>query len=202
MSTRDPRVDTYIEKSADFAKPILMQLRASVHEHCPEAEETIKWGFPHFMYRGMLCSMASFKQHCAFGFWKGSLVVDAKGRTLEQAMGQFGRIGKLSDLPTRSAMRGFIRKAMQLNEDGVSARQRKPKGGPRKTLRAPPYFMVALKKNKAALATFEALAPSKKRDYVEWLTEAKTDATREKRLATSLEWLAAGKARYWKYEKC
>lgn len=202
MSTRDPRVDAYIAKSADFAKPILMQLRESVHENCPEAEETIKWGFPHFMYQGMLCSMASFKQHCAFGFWKGSLVVDAKGRTLEQAMGQFGRIGQLSDLPTKSALRGFIRKAMQLNEEGVSARERKPKAGPRKALRAPPYFTAELRKNKAALATYEALTPSKKREYVEWLTEAKTDATREKRLATSIEWLAAGKARYWKYEKC
>jgi uncharacterized protein YdeI (YjbR/CyaY-like superfamily) len=202
MSNRDPRVDAYIEKSADFAKPILVQLRESVHEYCPQAEETIKWGFPHFMYQGMLCSMASFKQHCAFGFWKGSLVVDAKGRTLEQAMGQFGRIGQLSDLPTKSAMRGFIRKAMQLNEDGVSARERKPKAGPRKALGAPAYFTAALRKNKAALATYEALAPSKQREYVEWLTEAKTDATRGKRLATSIEWLAAGKARYWKYEKC
>jgi uncharacterized protein YdeI (YjbR/CyaY-like superfamily) len=202
MGTRDQRVDAYIAKSADFAKPILMQLRESVHEYCPEAEETIKWGFPHFMYQGMLCSMASFKQHCAFGFWKGSLVVDAKGRTLEQAMGQFGRIGQLSDLPTKSAMRGFIRKAMQLNEAGVSARERKPKASPRKALRAPPYFTAALRKNKAALATYEELAPSKQREYVEWLTEAKTDATREKRLATSIEWLAAGKARYWKYEKC
>jgi uncharacterized protein YdeI (YjbR/CyaY-like superfamily) len=202
MSTRDPRVDAYIEKAADFAKPILMQLRESVHEHCPQAEETIKWGFPHFMYQGMLCSMASFKQHCAFGFWKGSLVVDAKGRTLEQAMGQFGRIGQLSDLPARSALRAFIRKAMQLNEAGVSARERKPKSGPRKALRAPPDFTAALRRNKAALATYEALTPSKKREYVEWLTEAKTDATREKRLATSIEWLAAGKARYWKYEKC
>jgi uncharacterized protein YdeI (YjbR/CyaY-like superfamily) len=202
MGTRDQRVDAYISKSADFAKPILNNLRESVHEYCPEVEETMKWSFPHFMYRGMLCSMASFKQHCAFGFWKGSLVVDAKGRTLEQAMGQFGRIGQLSDLPTRTALRGFIRKAMQLNEAGVSARERRPKAGPRKALRAPPYFTAALRKNKAALATYEALPPSKKREYVGWLTEAKTDATREKRLASSLEWLAAGKARYWKYEKC
>jgi uncharacterized protein YdeI (YjbR/CyaY-like superfamily) len=202
MGIRDQRVDAYIAKSADFAKPILNNLRESVHEYCPEVEETMKWSFPHFMYRGMLCSMASFKQHCAFGFWKGSLVVDAKGRTLEQAMGQFGRIGQLSDLPTRTALRGFIRKAMQLNEAGVSARERRPKAGPRKALRAPPYFTAALRKNKAALATYEALPPSKKREYVEWLTEAKTDATREKRLASSLEWLAAGKARYWKYEKC
>jgi uncharacterized protein YdeI (YjbR/CyaY-like superfamily) len=202
MGTRDQRVDAYIAKSADFAKPILNNLRESVHEYCPEVEETMKWSFPHFMYRGMLCSMASFKQHCAFGFWKGSLVVDAKGRTLEQAMGQFGRIGQLSDLPTRTALRGFIRKAMQLNEAGVSARERRPKAGPRKALRAPPYFTAALRKNKAAVATYEALPPSKKREYVDWLTEAKTDATREKRLASSLEWLAAGKARYWKYEKC
>ena len=202
MGSRDSRIDAYIDRAADFAKPILRYLREVVHAAVPEVQEDMKWSSPHFLYKGMLCSMAAFKKHVAFGFWKGSLVVDAKGRTLEQAMGQFGRLGQLSDLPTKSALRGFIRKAMQLNEAGVSARARKPKSGPRKTLRAPPYFSAALRRNKAARATYEVLAPSKKREYVEWLTEAKTDATREKRLATSLEWLAAGKARYWKYETC
>jgi hypothetical protein len=202
MGTRDPRIDAYIEKSADFAKPILTQLRESVHEHCPDVEETMKWSFPHFMYQGMLCSMASFKQHCAFGFWKGSLVVDAHGRTLAQAMGQFGRIGKLSDLPSKSALRGFIRKAMALNQRGVSARERKLKAGPRKPLRTPSYFVTALRTNKAALGAFTAFPPSKKREYIEWITGAKTDATRSKRLAISVEWLSQGKSRNWKYEKC
>jgi uncharacterized protein YdeI (YjbR/CyaY-like superfamily) len=202
MGSRDPRVDAYIEKSADFAKPILTQLREAVHENCPEVEETMKWSFPHFMYEGMLCSMASFKGHCAFAFWKGSLVVDPQGRTLEEAMGQFGRIGKPADLPPKRALRGFIRKAMELNEKGVGARKRKPKAGPRKPLRTPPDFTAALRRNKAALGTFTALPPSKKREYVEWITEAKTDATRAKRFATSLEWLSQGKSRHWKYQKC
>lgn len=201
MGKRDPRVDDYIAKAADFARPILAYLRATVHEYCPDVEETMKWSFPHFMYRGMLCSMASFQRHCAFGFWKGSLVVDARGRTLEQAMGQFGRIEGLSDLPAKGALRGFIRKAMALNDAGVSARERKPKAGPREALRTPPYFTAALRRNEAALATFAGLPPSKKREYVEWLTEAKTDATRTKRLATSVQWLAEGKSRHWKYAR-
>jgi uncharacterized protein YdeI (YjbR/CyaY-like superfamily) len=202
MGTRDPRVDAYIGKSAEFAKPILKQLRETVHEHCPDVEETLKWGMPHFMYQGILCSMASFKRHCSFGFWKGSLVVDAKMRTPEPGMGQFGRIERPSDLPTKSALRGFIRKAMALNEAGVSARERKPKAGPRKPMRSPAYFTAALRKNQAALATYEGLPLSKKREYVEWLTEAKADETRAKRLASAVQWLSQGKSRHWKYEKC
>ena len=128
MGTRDARVDAYIAKSAEFARPILTHLRDVVHAACPDVEETMKWSFPHFMYKGMLCSMASFKEHCAFGFWKSSLDRRERGGEVEKAMGQFGRITKLSDLPSKKVLSGYIKEAMKLNEDGVKSPTRsKPK---------------------------------------------------------------------------
>ncbi|HEX2121770.1 MAG TPA: YdeI/OmpD-associated family protein [Thermoanaerobaculia bacterium] len=196
MGTRDKRIDAYIAKSADFAKPILTHLRELVHEACPDVEETLKWSAPHFMYEGMLCSMASFKEHCAFGFWKGSLVVDdANGKSAEAA-GHLGRITKLSDLPPKRVLVGYIKKAMALNEAGTKV-ARVPKRA--KALVVPDYLAAALKKNKKALATFEAFTPSHRREYVEWITEAKGEATRQRRLEQALEWMAEGKPRHWKY---
>jgi uncharacterized protein YdeI (YjbR/CyaY-like superfamily) len=200
MGSKDKRVDAYIAKSAEFARPILGELREIVHEACPEAEETIKWGFPHFDYKGMLCSMAAFKQHCAFGFWTGKLVLGEDTKSSD-AMGQFGRITSLNDLPSRRVLIGYIRKAKALNDAGIKAARPNPRAE-KKELVVPEFFTAALKKNKKALATFEGFAYSKKKDYVEWVAEAKTEETRQKRLATSVEWLAEGKSRNWKYEKC
>lgn len=204
MGKQDPRVDAYIAKSADFAKPILKHIRALVHAACPEVEETMKWSFPHFTYKGMLCSMASFNQHCAFGFWKGSLFLDKNGGAAhreENAMGQFGRITAVSDLPKESVVVRYVKEAMKLNEAGVKLPAR-PKSREKKELVVPDYFMAALTKNKKARAAFEAFSYSHKKEYVEWITEAKRDETRAKRMATALEWLANGKSRNWKYEKC
>jgi uncharacterized protein YdeI (YjbR/CyaY-like superfamily) len=201
MGTKDARVDTYIAKSVDFAKPILSQLRDIVHTACPEVEETMKWSFPHFMYKGMLCAMASFKEHCSFGFWKESLVMEKGGSETEEGMGSFGRITKLSELPTKKVLSGYIKKAMKLNEDGVKKpAPAKPKT-PRK-LEIPDDLEKALQGNTAARATFEKFSPSHKREYVEWITEAKTEATRTKRLQTAIEWMAEGKPRNWKYMNC
>ncbi|HEX6533623.1 MAG TPA: YdeI/OmpD-associated family protein [Gemmatimonadaceae bacterium] len=200
MGARDPRVDAYIAKSADFARPVLEHLREIVHDACPDVEETIKWSFPHFTYRGMLCSMASFKQHCAFAFWKGSLVL-GDGVPSDEAMGQFGRITSVSDLPPKRVLAGCVKKAMRLNEEGVKAPARaKPKA--KKT--APPVpsdLAAALRANRKAAATFDAFSPSHRREYVEWITEAKGEATRARRLAAAVEWMAEGKSRNWKYER-
>lgn len=201
MAKKDKRVDAYIAKSAEFARPILTHLREVVHVGCPEVEETIKWGFPHFDYKGMMCGMAAFKQHCAFTFWKQSkLGVSVAETKLKEAMGQFGRITSIADLPGKRTLVGYVRKAAELNEQGIKA-DRPNKRGRRKTLVVPPYFTAALKKNKKALTTFETFPYSKKKDYLEWLTDAKTEETRQKRLATSVEWLAEGKSRNWKYER-
>jgi uncharacterized protein YdeI (YjbR/CyaY-like superfamily) len=200
MPAKDKRVDAYIAKSADFAKPILDYLREVVHEGCPEVQETIKWRFPNFEYKGLLCNMAAFKQHCAFGFWKSSLVFD--GDSNPDAMGQFGRITSLKDLPSRSVLLKYIKHAAKLNAEGVKSPARsKPRTTPRELV-VPEYFLAAVKKNKKAFATFEAFPYSKKKDYVEWVSEAKSEDTRLRRMQTSVQWLSEGKARNWKYEKC
>src|SRR6185369_4149318 len=130
MGKRDPRVDAYIEKSADFAKPILAHLRDVVHAACPQVEETMKWSFPHFMHHGMLCGMAAFKQHCTFGFWKGELIVSGNP-SAEAAMGQFGRLTKLSDLPSKKVLTGYVKQAMKLNEEGVKAPRQEKRAKPK-----------------------------------------------------------------------
>jgi hypothetical protein len=195
MSERDPRIDAYIAKAAPFARPILEHLRALVHRGCPEVVENMKWSSPAFDYRGPFCSMAAFKQHAAFGFWRGELVVPRA--TSMAAMGQFGRLTSLADLPPDQELLSLVRKAAALNEAGV-------KGPPRpkhlkRPIPMPADLAAALKKNAKARATFDGFPPSHRRDYLAWITEAKTDATRKKRLATTIEWLAQGKPRNWKY---
>jgi uncharacterized protein YdeI (YjbR/CyaY-like superfamily) len=198
---RDPRIDAYIEKSADFAKPILKHLRAVVHSACPQVEETMKWSMPHFDYKGaMMCSMAAFKQHCSFGFWRGALIVKDQDNKDTEAMGQFGRITSIKDLPSKRTIAAYIKIAMKLTDSGVKSPMRE-KRQPRKPLPMPKDFAAAIKRDKRSQATFEAFSPSNKRDYIEWITDAKTDETRERRIETAVEWLAEGKARHWKYQK-
>ena len=201
MSTRDPRVDAYIAKSADFAKPILSHLREVVHSACPDVEETLKWGAPHFVYKGMLGGMASFKQHCAFGFWKGSLVIGEDATAASQAMGSFGRITKVADLPPKSTLAGYVKKAAKLNEDGTPRPKTKVPKPPKKEIAVPADFATALRKNKKARTTFEAFSPSHRREYLEWITDAKQNETRQRRMATTIEWLSEGKPLNWKYQK-
>jgi uncharacterized protein YdeI (YjbR/CyaY-like superfamily) len=200
MGKRDPRVDAYIARSPDFAKPILTHLRDVVHAACPPVEETLKWSVPSFMYEGMLCGMAAFKQHCMFGFWKGSLIVDRGGKPAEVGMGQFGKITSLSDLPSDKTLTGYVKQAMKLNEEGVKA-PRLAKAKAKKPLVVPGSLKNALKKNKKAMTTFEGFSPSHQGEYVEWITDAKGDDTRGKRLKTAIEWMAEGKPRNWKYMK-
>jgi uncharacterized protein YdeI (YjbR/CyaY-like superfamily) len=203
MGARDSRIDAYIAKSADFARPILTHIRDVVHAACPDVEETMKWSFPHFQYKGLLCSMAAFKEHCAFGFWKGALVTEEGGGTDEKAMGQFGRITRLADLPARKVLHGYVKKAMKLNEDGVKSPTRsKPKPKTPRALIIPDDLARALQGNPKAQAAFEKFPPSHKREYVDWITEAKTEATRTRRLETAIQWMAEGKSRNWKYMNC
>lgn len=200
MPTTDPRVDTYIEKSAEFAKPILVYIRKLVHKACPDVVETMKWSFPHFDYKGTVCSMASFKQHCAFGFWKQSLMEKDAFPAQKTAMGSFGRITTIDDLPDDKVMLGLIHQAVELNEKGVKI-QKKPAAA-KKDLVIPEELTGALSKNKKARTTFEDFSYSCKKEYIEWIAEAKTEVTRNKRLATTVEWLAEGKRRNWKYTNC
>src|SRR5262245_17354414 len=162
MAIKDPRVDTYIAKSADFAKPILRHLRKLIHSACPDVEETLKWSMPAFMHKGILCGMAAFKQHCAFGFWKNKLLFandPAAKKRADEAMGSFGRITSLSDLPKDDVLLRYIKEAVRLNDEGIkSSLKRRPKA--KKELVVPDYFLAALKKNKRALMTFESFSYS------------------------------------------
>lgn len=195
MGTRDPRVDAYIEKSADFARPILGRLRETVHSAIPEAEETIKWGVPYFDFEGPVCGMAAFKRHCAFVFWKEKLVVEDPSH---EAMGQLGRIESLDDLPPKKTLNAWLKKAVKLNEEGVKAPRSVRR--PRPPVEMPADLKRALAKNARARAAFEGFSPSHRREYVEWIEEAKREETRKKRLARAIEWMAEGKSRNWKYQ--
>jgi uncharacterized protein YdeI (YjbR/CyaY-like superfamily) len=198
MGTRDPRVDAYIAKSADFAKPILTQIRETVHSACPGVQETMKWSMPFFDYEGPLVNMAAFKEHVTIRFWKGALVLGRGSGDDERAMGQFGRITTVKELPPKKELTALIKKAAKLNEEGVRVEKRR---APRAELPVPPELSAALAKNKKARAIFEAFPPSHKREYNEWVGEAKREETRAARVTQAIEWIAEGKSRNWKYER-
>ena len=193
MPKKNPQIDAYIERAASFAQPILSHIRKLAHTACPQVVETLKWSFPHFDHKGTLCSMAAFKKHCALGFWKSELIFSQTAATTE-AMGHFGRLTSLADLPNDETLLGCIKKAVELNEAGVK-KPAPPKPKARQQLVVPDYFLAALKLNKPALTVFEKFSYSHLKEYVEWLIEAKREETRAQRLATALEWLAEGKAR-------
>ena len=199
MGKKDPRVDAYIDAAPDFARPILKHLRALVHRACPKVEETMKWSFPHFDHEGILCGVAAFRAHCAFGFWKGKLIVDPATNRSAEAMGQFGRITRVTDLPSDATMIAMIREAARLNEEKVAVPRRR--AAPRPEAAIPDDLSAALRINAPARAAFAAFTPGKRRDYIDWITEAKTDATRRRRLETAVGWIAEGKSRNWKYER-
>jgi uncharacterized protein YdeI (YjbR/CyaY-like superfamily) len=204
VKNTDARIDAYIAKSASFAQPILSHLRALVHVACPRVEETMKWSMPSFLHEGrILCGMAAFKEHCTFGFWhKGMVEVlgmdAAKGAN---AMGSFGRISAIADLPKEKVLLRYLREAVKLGASDEPARP-KPARKSAEPVAVPADLAKALKQNATAASTFRSLSPSHRKEYVEWITEAKRDETRRRRLATTLEWLAEGKSRNWKYEKC
>lgn len=198
--SRDQRIDAYIARQADFARPILEHLRAAVHDACPDAEETLKWSMPTFMYKGqILASMAAFKAHATFGFWRAKEVVGETGAERD-AMGQFGRLASLDDLPPPDMLAALIRKAVAVADSGAKAPR--PVKHPKPALDTPDDLAAALAGNAAARATFDGFPPSCRREYVEWVVDAKRPETRAKRIAQAVEWMAEGKRRNWKYENC
>lgn len=202
MPAKNITFDAYIAKSADFAKPILKHIRELVHKTCPNVEEKMKWSMPFFDYNGeMLCHMAAFKQHAVMSFWKASLMKDPvlmANAQSEVSMGHLGKLTAMQDLPSDKKIAAWIKEAMALNDKGIKVA--KPKSTEKKELVVPDYFIKALSKNKKALQTFEAFAYSHKKEYVQWITEAKTDETRNKRMASAIEMLNEGKSRNWKYK--
>lgn len=201
MGKRDQRFDDYIEHSPEFAPPILTQIREHVHAVCPDVEETMKWSFPHFTYHGILCSMAAFKQHCTFGFWKASLITDTVTKKSTDAAGQLGRITSVKDLPDKKTMTGYVKQAMKLNEEGVTVpKLKKVAKMPTSALTVPSELATALNRNRKALNSFDAFSPSHRKEYIQWITEAKSEATRDRRIESTIAQLVEGKSRHWKYQ--
>jgi uncharacterized protein YdeI (YjbR/CyaY-like superfamily) len=201
MASSESRIDTYIERAAPFAQPVLQALRKALHEACPHVEETMKWSMPFFTVDGrILAHMAAFKQHCAFGFWRGRQVAN-QGKE-DEAMGQFGRIATIADLPPRRELVRLIKQAAAT--PAPVAAQKTPPTPPRReakpSLPVPEPLSEALRRNAGARANFEKFSNSQRREYIEWIAEAKRDETRARRVAQAIEWLAEGKTRNWKYE--
>ncbi len=201
MGKRDARIDAYIAKQKEFAKPILTHLRDVVHTACPDVEETIKWSSPFFDYKGQpMCNMAAFQEHAAFGFWKAPLIegLGTKSMSDGKGAGHFGRLATMKDLPSRKVLTGYIKAAMKLNDDGVVVA--KGKMVAKLAAPVPPVLASALAKNKKAKEKFDAFPPGHRREYVDWIVEAKREETRAKRVAQAVEWIAEGKSRNWKYQ--
>ena len=199
MPTKDSRVDAYIEKARPFAQPILKRIRKAVHSACPGVVETVKWSMPAFDYKGPLVGMAAFKEHCTLGFWKASLMKTVPKDQLHDAMGHFGRFESIDDVPSEAALVKMVKEAVALNDAGLKVKRtaKPPKPAPK----APPFMLAALRKNSKTLAAWQKFAPSHQREYIEWITEAKTDETRTRRLETAIGWIGEGKGRNWRYER-
>ena len=203
---RNPAVDAYIAKSADFAKPILRHVRTLMHRGCPRIEEAIKWGVPTFEREGIVAMMAAFKRHVAFGFWSEKLIREKLGAEADRVFPKDAKLGmggrrylSRDELPPDAAILRAVKVAVALNESGERRKRVRKRKPPPK---APPDLAAALKKNARARATWARITPGQQREYVEWLTEAKREETRARRLAEALKLLAAGRTRYWKYQDC
>jgi Uncharacterized protein conserved in bacteria len=199
LPTLDPRIDEYIERSGDFAQPVLIHLRSLIHKACPDIKETLKWSMPSFEHKGIVCGFAAFKKHCKFMFWKQELLDSDAFPANRKAMDSFARITSPTDLPSDEVVIGLIQQAVELNEKGIKSESKS--AAPKTELVVPEDLENALAKNKIAKMHFDAFTYSKKKDYVDWITGAKTEATRNKRLTTTIEWVAEGKGRNWKYER-
>jgi uncharacterized protein YdeI (YjbR/CyaY-like superfamily) len=202
MKKTDKQIDRYIHEASPFAQEILIHFRALVHKACPGVEEKMKWSFPHFDYKGeMMCHMAAFKNHCAVGFWKASLMKDAKKlkKGNEEAMGHYGKITSIKDLPDNKTIIANIKEAMKLNDDGIKLPAKKKE--PVSELPVPENLSKVLSKNKVARQIFEAFSPSHRKEYIMWINEAKTEVTRDKRIATTIQNLSENKSLNWKYIK-
>ena len=199
MPETDPRVDAYIENAPAFARPMLEQLRAAVHAGCPPVRETIKWSVPHFDYKGVFCSLAAFKQHVRLLFWKASLLRGTLPPAGQKALAQLDRMTSIDEVPSLRTVTALVKAAGRLNDLGLKVER--PRPAARRPLATPSFLRAALATHPSAKATFEDFSPSHKREYIEWLTEAKTEETRRRRLAQALEQMSSGKSRHWKYQR-
>jgi len=204
MSKRDPKVDAYVKKAPEFARPILEHMRDIVHLACPDIVETIKWGRPFFDHHGPVCGLAAFKAHCSVIFWKADVLLTPDERR-DGALGQFGRLVSVKDLPSKRELIALVKRAVLLNEDGVPAQWQEARKQTRATRAAKPVVVPALlaealAKDAKARKAFDAMPPSHQREYAEWIDDAKRDETRQRRLAQAVAQIREGKSQNWRYE--
>ncbi len=201
----DPAIDAYIDNAADFAKPILKHWRQLIHKYCPDTDEAVKWSFPHFDYKGdFMCMMAAYKSHCSFSFLKADLMTDERlkaNKDLKPVKRFLGKITKMEELPVDEEFISMLKEAMLLNENGIKIKREKPEADKPKVLETPDYLLAALVANPQANQIFESKSNSFRKEYIVWITDAKTDETRQKRINEALEWIAEGKGRFWKHQK-
>ena len=200
-----PQVDAYIAKAAPFAQPLLEHLRELIHKGCPEVVEEIKWSMPFFVYKGqILGNIAGFKAHCSVNLWGDGVAAAMRkdGVLSSDGMGKLGKITSVKDLPSNKTMMGYVKQAAAFIDAGGKTMPKRTKKVERAEAEVPAELAAALKKNKAAGATFAAFSPGCRREYVEWIAEAKRQETKEKRVAQAVEWMAEGKQRNWKYQNC
>ena len=194
----DPRVDAYIARQAEFARPILTELRRRLHAACPDLNETLRWSMPSFDHKGkIVAQMAAFKAHATFGFWQREGTPTEKQH---EAMGQLGRLVSVDELPDEATFAGWVRAAVERIEDPVAPKR--PRAAPKGEAEVPPELAEALADDDRAAATFNGFPPSCRREYCEWIAEAKRAETRARRVAEAIGWLREGKRRNWKYEAC
>jgi uncharacterized protein YdeI (YjbR/CyaY-like superfamily) len=199
MALRDPRLDAAIHKAQPYAQQIFVRVRDLMHVASPDIEEDIRWGTPTFMYKGsILAGFAAFKAYCALAFWKHKLLAPRLPAADANALEQCGRMTSIADLPDDRTVTRLIKAAVKLQDDGIKEAPR-PKPPKDRTIAVPPYLKTALSKNKKAQTAFKDFSYSHKKEYVEWLADAKTKDTRSRRLATAVGWIAEGKPRNWKY---
>ncbi|HRX86604.1 MAG TPA: YdeI/OmpD-associated family protein [Phycisphaerae bacterium] len=213
MSQHNPKVDAYIAKAPEYAQPILTRIRTLFHRACPEITEEMKWNAPHFTHHGLVAGMVAFKQHIRFGFWKGKLLAASDPAFAEMGDSDMsaGKFSKVAELPSDRKLTAMIKAAVKFNAEAAASKSTPAKKSAKaaakkkkvaRTVTVPPDLRAALSKNKKAQATFDAFSYSHKKEYVEWINEAKRDETRQRRLAQAITWLSEGKSRNWKYTNC
>ena len=201
---RIPQVDAYIAKAAPFAQPILNHLREVVHQGAPGVAEQMKWSRPFFVYEGVILgNISAFKEHCSFGLWGTEIAqrLLADGVASSEGMGTFGKITSLADLPSRTKLVGYVKEAASKIATGERTKAWSRPRVAKAEAEVPAELEAALKKNKTAARNFAALPPGCRREYCNWIAEAKREETRLKRAATAVPWIAEGKNLNWKYEK-
>lgn len=198
----DPRVDAYIAAAQPFAQPLLSHIRATMHRHCADMVETIKWGFPVFTYKGtIVATLAAFKAHASLGFWYGEMVTGDTGHD-GPGMGSFGRLTVIADIPDDAALCSMIVKSMALVDTGAKPAHKQKPSAPKPEAQVPPALAAALSAHQKAQAVWDAFAPGQRREYCAWIDEAKRDETRNRRVGEAVAWIADGKSRNWKYQNC